>query len=239
MSNFGDAYMLKPIERTTIADQVREQLLALVRDGKFTPGERMPSERQLCDDFGVARTTLREAIQQLVSLGVLERQANRLHVVPHIGVVEVPNTKEKQLQDLVETRSLIEISVTELAVCRATEEQREKLLALANSFDAKMDPEDFRTLNHRFHMMIGECCHNPLLQELYGRVLNAVFNSTAFESLLYGGLGAEEVEKIVQQVAKKHIEIAQAIFDGDAIAASAAAASHVSEIEDQIFQKLV
>ena len=71
MTFSGDSYSLKPIERTTIADQISGQLLQLIREGRFTPGERMPSERQLCEDFGVARTTLREAIQQLVSLGVL------------------------------------------------------------------------------------------------------------------------------------------------------------------------
>ena len=56
---------------------------------------------------------------------------------------------------------------------------------------------------------------------------------------MYGGLESEEVKKIVEQVAKKHKEIAIAIFEGDAIVASAAAAEHVAEIEDQIFEKLV
>ena len=239
MTFSGDSYSLKPIERRTIADQISGQLLELIREGRFTPGERMPSERQLCEDFGVARTTLREAIQQLVSLGVLERQTNRLYVVDHIGVVDVPDEKTKKLQDLVETRRCIEISVTELAVCRATDQQRKELLELAESFHSEMDPEEFRNLNHRFHMKIGECCSNPLLEELYGRVLKAVFDSSAFSSLLYGGLEPEEVKKIVEQVSKKHKEIAKAIFEGDAIAASAAAADHVAETADQIFEKLV
>ena len=102
-----------------------------------------------------------------------------------------------------------------------------------------MNPEEFRSLNHRFHMKIGECCSNPLLEELYGRVLKAVFESSAFSSLLYGGLEPAEVKKIVDQVAKKHKEIARAIFEGDAVAASVAAADHIAEIEDQIFEKLV
>ena len=82
--------------------------------------------------------------------------------------------KTKKLKDLVETRRFIEISVTELAVCRATDQQRKELLELAESFHPEMDPEEFRNLNHRFHMKIGECCANPLLEELYGRVLKAV-----------------------------------------------------------------
>ena len=88
-------------------------------------------------------------------------------------------------------------------------------------------------------MKIGECCSNPLLEELYGRVLKAVFDSSAFSSLLYGGLDPKEVKKILEQIARKHKEIARAIFEGDAIAASIAATDHVAEIEDQIFEKLV
>ena len=57
MSFSGESYSLKPIERTTIADQVRRQLLELIREGKFSPGQKMPSERQLCEDFGVARNS--------------------------------------------------------------------------------------------------------------------------------------------------------------------------------------
>ena len=134
MSFPGGSYSLKPIERKTIADQVSGQLLQLIREGKFIPGQRMPSERQLCEDFGVARTTIRESIQQLVSLGVLERQTNRLYVAEAIGVIDIPDEKTKTLKDLVETRRFIEISVTELAACRATEQQRKEILELADSF---------------------------------------------------------------------------------------------------------
>ena len=49
MSFSGESYSLKPIERTTIADQISGQLLQLIREGRFIPGERMPSERQLCE----------------------------------------------------------------------------------------------------------------------------------------------------------------------------------------------
>ena len=60
-----------------------------------------------------------------------------------------------------------------------------------------------------------------------------------FSYLLDGDLETDEIRKIIEEVAKKHNEIAVAIFEGDAIAASAAAASHVAEVEEQIFEKLV
>ena len=230
----------KRVERKTVTDQVRAQLVESIRLGRFAPGQRVPPERQLCDELGVARTTLREAIQQLVSLGMLERRSNRLHVVEHFGVVEaVEEGKEKQLRDLMEARRVIEISLTELAACRATDQQRVELVELSAAFDAQMNVEEFRDLNHRFHMAVGECCGNALLFELYGRVLQAVFESSAFASLLHGGLQADEVKEIVDQVGKGHRQIAQAVHDGNVIFAAEAAADHVAEVENQVFEKLI
>ena len=228
------------VERTTIADQVRIQLVESVRSGRFAPGERIPPERQLCDEFGVARTTLREAIQQLLSLRMLERRGNRLHVVEHFGVVEAADEgKQKQLQDLMEARRIIEISLTELAACRATDQQRVELINLASEFNTEIDVTEFRELNHRFHAAIGECSGNLLLAELYDRVLQAVFESSAFASLMHGDLEPDEVEEIIQQVADGHYQIACAIRDGDPVVASEAAATHVADVESQVFEKLV
>jgi len=228
------------VERTTIADQVRIQLVESVRSGRFAPGERIPPERQLCDEFGVARTTLREAIQQLLSLRMLERRGNRLHVVEHFGVVEAADEgKQKQLQDLMEARRIIEISLTELAACRATDRQRAELMDLVSEFNTEIDVTEFRELNHRFHTAIGECSGNPLLAELYGRVLQAVFESSAFASLMHGDLEPDEVEEIIQQVADGHYQIACAIRDGDPVVASEAAATQVADVESQVFEKLV
>ena len=228
------------VERTTIADQIRIQLIESVRSRRFAPGERIPPARQLCDEFGVARTTLLEAIQQLLSLRMLERRGNRLHVVEHFGVVEPADEgKQKQLQDLMEARRIIEISLTELAACRATDQQRAELMGLASEFNTEIDAAEFRELNHRFHAAIGECSGNPLLAELYDRVLQAVFESSAFASLMHGDLEPDEVEEIIQQVADGHHQIACAIRDGDPVVASEAAATHVADVESQVFEKLV
>ena len=86
----GERPRFQRVEYTTVAEQVRDQLMDSIRAGHFPPGSRMPAERQLCEEFGVARTSVREAIQQLVSLGVVERRNSRLHVVEYLGVVSAP-----------------------------------------------------------------------------------------------------------------------------------------------------
>ena len=171
---------------------------------------------------------------------MLERRGNRLHVVEHFGVVEPADEgKQKQLQDLMEARRIIEISLTELAACRATDQQREELMGLASEFNTEIDAAEFRELNHRLHAAIGECSGNPLLAELYDRVLQAVFESSAFASLMHGDLDPDEVKEIIQQVADGHHQLACAIRDGDPVVASEAAAIHVAVVESQVFEKLV
>jgi DNA-binding FadR family transcriptional regulator len=61
-----------PIDRRSRSDDVREQLQAAVEHGDFKPGDRLPSERELSDVFGVSRVSVRDAVRSLEALGVIE-----------------------------------------------------------------------------------------------------------------------------------------------------------------------
>ena len=67
----------EPVSRRTISSEIRDRLLEAIRTGELIPGDPLPSERVLCQEFGVARTSVREAIQGLVTAGYLERRGNR------------------------------------------------------------------------------------------------------------------------------------------------------------------
>ncbi|MBC8195962.1 MAG: FadR family transcriptional regulator [Acidimicrobiia bacterium] len=228
------------IEHTTIADQVRDQLMDSIRDGRFGPGSKIPAERQLCDEFGVARTTVREAIQQLISLGVVERRNSRLFVVEYLGVVAVPaDGLKRQVRELFETRRIIEISMTGLAALHATDAQRSDINDLAAEFRRGMDLREFRDLDHRFHAAIAAACGNPLLAELYGRVLRALFESPAFASLLYTSANRNKVDEIINRSAEGHDQIAAAISTGDEQGAALVAGEHLAEVERRMLSQLI
>lgn len=65
----------------TLYDQVREDLLAKIKDGTYPVGETVPSEVQLCDMYGVSRSTIRQAVQSLASEGYLDKRKRRGTVV--------------------------------------------------------------------------------------------------------------------------------------------------------------
>ena len=78
-----------PLDRSTLSQQVRAQLEDRIRSGELAPGAQVQSERSLCEQFRVARTSIREAMQGLLSLGVIERRGNRSFVPEHLPEVVV------------------------------------------------------------------------------------------------------------------------------------------------------
>jgi GntR family transcriptional repressor for pyruvate dehydrogenase complex len=228
-----------PVERRTIADEVRERLLTSIMSGQLQPGEAIPSERALCDEFGVARTSLREAIQGLASLGLLERRGNRTHVVEHLPEVKVDgDSRKERVRQLFETRRVIEVPIAELAAARADARQRAELARIAEAFDGQLSIEEFRPLDRAFHAAIASACGNPLLAELHNKVLVALFESPSFDSLLSDVRNRTEVRRIIGESSAAHVAIAGAIADGDVDAAGTAARSHLDAVEARMIARL-
>src|SRR4051812_13312335 len=78
-----------PVSRRSLADDVREQLATGISTGTLAPGALIPSEESLCQQFGVSRTSVREAIRELITIGLIERRGNRAYVVEHLPDVRV------------------------------------------------------------------------------------------------------------------------------------------------------
>jgi GntR family transcriptional regulator, transcriptional repressor for pyruvate dehydrogenase complex len=234
-----------PVVRQTISEQIRLQLVERIGSGELAPGEPVPSERALSERFGVARTSIREALQGLISLGLVERKGNRIHVVERLPLVTVPGTtgaadaRKDYVRQLFETRRVLELPIFELAASRATPGQREEIRAIAALFHADMAIDEFRRLDRVFHTTIATACGNPLLVELYGKVLNSLFHSGEFESLLFDEANRDGVANIVGQSVKDHATIARAVLSGDAVATLDASERHLDNVEQRMVNELV
>src|SRR4051812_20746668 len=73
----GKALTAVPIDTRKRADQVRDKLVQMIREGELHEGEKLPSEPQLSAMFGVGRSSVREAVQSLIGLGVIEMRPGR------------------------------------------------------------------------------------------------------------------------------------------------------------------
>jgi GntR family transcriptional repressor for pyruvate dehydrogenase complex len=232
---------IEPVSRTTISSQIRDQLLNLITSGALEAGAQMPSERTLSDQFQVARTSVREAMQGLLSLGVVERRGNRSYVAEHLPDVsfDAVDDRKEFVRQLFETRRLLEIPIIELATERATPDERRHIGELAERFSASMTLRDFREADRAFHAAISQACRNPLLVEVYGKVMARLFRSPGLESLLSDGANRDEVGKIVDDATAQHAALASAIGRGDVAAAADEGIAHLQAVERSLIDRLV
>ncbi|MEY4372389.1 MAG: hypothetical protein RL219_1158 [Actinomycetota bacterium] len=231
-------HAFEPVERRTVSAEIRERLLDAVRSGQMLPGEAVPSERSLCEQFGVARTSVREAIQGLISAGVLERRGNRTQVAERVPALRLDGDDRKAMvRQLFEVRRILEPQMAGLAAERATDTERQRIDELARRVTKHLD--EFRVVDREFHASIAHACGNDVLNELHAKALAALFGSGEFSSLLYAEPNRSEVAEIIRSATEAHRAIAQGIVTADPAATIAAVQCHLNDVEKRMIERLV
>jgi len=227
-----------PVSRQTVSAEIRLRLADAIHTGQLAPGTPLPAERVLCQEFGVARTSVREAIQGLVIAGYLERRGNRSVVAEHLPEINFAGDDRKALvAQLFEVRQVIEPAIVELATRRATDTERREIAQLA-ARDPR-DLEEFREIDRQFHGALARACGNPLLNELHSKALSALFGSGEFASLLYAEINRAEVNDIIDSSAQAHRAIADAVVRGHTRKAVAAVVAHLDDVERRMVESLL
>jgi len=164
-----------PVPRTSVSQQVLDRILGEIRAGRIKPGERLPSERVLMEAFAVGRSTVREALQGLVTLGLISNRQGRGAVVttqarsPLAGLrraADLDQLNKRALLDLLDVREALEGKAAEDAARRATAEDIAELRRQHEAVerDVLAGHTYFRT-NAAFHGAIARAAHNPVLDE--------------------------------------------------------------------------
>lgn len=227
-----------PVSRQTVSAEIRQRIADAIENGKFAPGEPLPAERILCQEFGVARTSVREAIQGLVIAGYVERRGNRSVVAERLPDVNFTGDDRKALvTQLFEVRQVIEPAIVEMATRRATDEQRAEIASIAATTTRQL--EEFRALDHQFHSALARSCGNPLLHEVHTKALASLFGSGDFSSLLYAEVNRREVNEIISSSLAAHRAIAEAVVRGHTRKAVAAVVAHLDDVERRMVERLL
>lgn len=164
------AFTLQRTPRSKLAETVAEQLAREIRSKRLAPGTRMPSERDLMEALGVGRSTIREAINGLAMLGILEiRHGQGAFVLDAASPAQPAKALAAALargatRDLFEARRLVEIETARLAALRRTEaDLAEMAQALADHERALREGTPAVEPSVRFHVAIGQAAHNEVL----------------------------------------------------------------------------
>jgi GntR family transcriptional repressor for pyruvate dehydrogenase complex len=179
-------------------------------------------------------------MQGLVSMRVVERRGNRSYVAEHLpGVVVEPTGDGKSfVAELFETRRVLEVPLFEMAAERASDEERARIAAVAERFESSLDIREFRRLDREFHTTVAAACGNPLLIELYGKVLDQLFRSVEFFTLLSAESNQAEVARIIADSCEAHGHIAAAFSARDTEAVRSAAETHLDAVEQSMVDDL-
>ena len=169
---------LRPVSKTSISDEIVDQIMSLIASGDLKPGQRLPSERELCKDFGAGRSSLREALRCLCIVGVLTARVGEGTSVALDGgkflgkIVEWRIiTEQHDIEDLMQVRIALESVTAASAASRSSEENLTKLqLLLAKMEAAVNDERRFAALDLEFHVTLAAASENFLILDLVSMI---------------------------------------------------------------------
>ncbi len=171
---------IQPISKKSISDEIVDQLVDLIGRKELKPGERLPPERDLCRQFGVGRTTLREALRSLATLGIVEGRVGEGTFISVDGSRHLEKSlqwglllDEKGVEDLIETRLMLECQTAEKAAQRATPEDIATIRETVDDMDKSLgDQAKFLATDLAFHLAIARASHNSILANLLSLIRN-------------------------------------------------------------------
>src|ERR1700743_2107326 len=162
-----------PLQRHSLADAVVSRLQQQLSLGVYKPGDKLPSEPELMAEFGVGRSTIREAVRILANTGhVTVRQGSGRMVEAQRGIAEpLPQRlRRSNAADLDEVRQLLEIKIAEKAAQNRTKKDIQKMKALLEKRAAAAQADDLDTTidtDIQFHIAIAVASRNSILADLY------------------------------------------------------------------------
>lgn len=205
----------------TVAEEIGEAILT----GRFASGEALPSERVLCEQLGVGRSTLREALVSLAALGIVSIQQGR-----GIFVQEVPSAllqsrlarlrQQPSMLEVAEARMAIEVAAAELAAGRRTARDLERMQSALEAMDAELAAGRTGVEEDAlFHIYLLAACGNAVVRQL-GEDLGALTHRIRRRALEDPGRAKPANEE--------HWEVLAGIRAEDAAAAGAAMRKHLA-----------
>jgi GntR family transcriptional regulator, transcriptional repressor for pyruvate dehydrogenase complex len=218
---------LAPVRRTTLSGEVANRLTEAIRSGELAPGARLPAERELGVQFGVGRTSVREALRMLQATGLVTVRPGDGAFVANVSsandrsFARWESLYHYRVEELFEARLAIEPLAAARAASRADEDDVNSIAAALTAFEQGVNECDLAAMvlaDDDFHGAIMLASRNRMFQAMLG-----VANHLSLESKR-AGLSAPGRPP---HVLAKHRAIFAAIAAGDSQAAESAMRDHL------------
>lgn len=219
----------------TPPNAILADIISLIEERNYLPGERLPSERELAERFGVGRGVIREALSVLENLRYVQRK-------PNSGIYLNPNPERTSLEALslfaglgldltvdklaqiLEVRRILEIQAVSLACARRTDADLAAMQSIVDCFDKALfvPNAEIAVLDYEFHMAIFRATHNVVLMQ----VVNPFYVMSAHRRHRF--FSDKERSRVSNQ---QHRKILECVFAQDQAGAQQLMADHIGRVE--------
>jgi GntR family transcriptional repressor for pyruvate dehydrogenase complex len=233
--NEPDGPLFRAMQHTSVAEAFRQQLLALMREGRLKPGTRLPPEKELIVEFGVSRPALRETIHTLVGLGLLEvRHGQGTYVRALTSATAIrPDVvslllQSESLKDLHDIRRILEPELAARVAERATEEELDELEASLDQMEHALGrAESTYESAWAFHRGLAQAGGNPAL---------ATIMAILYEMLRTAEAPLYEQHFDMRRDIDEHRRLLSALRSREPATARAAMLEHIRIVADGLSQ---
>jgi GntR family transcriptional regulator, transcriptional repressor for pyruvate dehydrogenase complex len=227
----------KAVRKARLHEQVAKQIERLIAKGVLKPGDRLPPERELAVNFGVGRSSVRDAIRTLEVIGIVESRQGHGTVVRDVSpdalvvpLASVLMRKREMIAELLDVRRMIEPALAGRAARNATAEEIAQLEDILRRQREKMrSGEPGIAEDSEFHYAIAVAARNTVVLQVLD-VLMDLLRESRTRSL--------QVPGRLERSFAGHQRVLRAIKRHDAAAAERAVRQHLKEIEEIVIRQL-
>jgi GntR family transcriptional repressor for pyruvate dehydrogenase complex len=230
-ASLGDKLVYKAVRTSRLYEQIVQQIEDSILKGVLKPGDQLPAERELAQNFGVSRTAVREAVKALREKGLVEAYSGRGTFITNGTSNAIRQSLDLMIRigqhegstHLAELRQILEPEIAALAATRIEEQLLSTMRETVTTMDRSLhDPGAYIEADLDFHLALAEAAGNPLVLSLLDSIV---------------GLLREQRMKIFQMDGGPergqfhHKRILAAIEARDADKARAAMRAHLDQVK--------
>lgn len=227
--------LYSPVKPKRISEEIVEQIKTLIFQGKLKPGESLPPERELAKSLNVSRVSLREALNTLQGMGLLEiQQGNRTCVRPITTrsisdpLVSFAKKSPGNILKIFEIRKYLELGSVALAAERATDDEIRLLKQLFEEMEDDLKKNRLGAkADHDFHAALAEATHN----EAYIHLMKTIYDLLQEElRIAWGGVFRKKDRR--KKLFEQHKNILDAVIQHDPERGREEALVHLRFVEE-------
>jgi DNA-binding FadR family transcriptional regulator len=169
-------FKMNSIQRNTLSQQVLEHIILMLKEGRLRPGDKLPSELTLMEEFDVSRPVLREALSSLETLEIVTRRPRGgTYINEKVGSSPFRAMLALTINDVpavIEARMTLELGLVTIAAEKITDGQLSRLKAINKQIEETKD-NDYGALDIEFHRTIAQSANNPVVEGMIDSLLIA------------------------------------------------------------------